>query len=147
MREKKRMVHVRKLIHLDIFESQGLWVNSGSTVYIVTAWRFIPDVVWSICYYGTNNWSHMHAHTHTRAHTHTQSEREGGRKRDNTLLHRDKDLSMSQLFCKSVSDDKHSNTQYIKQKVQLITREEKERLKNKTKTNFCLKLHSIQTEQ
>ena len=27
----------------------------------------------------------------------------------------DKDLSTSRLFCKSVIDDKHSNTQYIKQ--------------------------------
>ena len=35
---------------------------------------------------------------------------------DNTLLHRDKDLSTCRLFCKSVPDDKHSNTQYIKQK-------------------------------
>ena len=38
------------------------------------------------------------------------------RERDNTLLHRDKDLSTCRLFFKSVPDDKHSNTQYIKQK-------------------------------
>ena len=41
----------------------------------------------------------------------TEIERE-----DNTLLHKDKDLSTSQLFCKSVPDYKHSNTQYINQK-------------------------------
>ena len=35
--------------------------------------------------------------------------------RDNTLSHKDKYLSTSRLFCKSVPDDKHSNTQYIKQ--------------------------------
>ena len=34
---------------------------------------------------------------------------------DNTLLPKDKDLSTIQLFCKSVPDDKHSDTQYIKQ--------------------------------
>ena len=33
---------------------------------------------------------------------------------DNTLLHKDKDLSTCQLFYKSVPDDKHSNTQYVK---------------------------------
>ena len=37
------------------------------------------------------------------------------KEKDNTLLHKDKDLSTSQLFYKSVPDDKHSNTQYIKQ--------------------------------
>ena len=42
-----------------------------------------------------------------------EREREGERE-DNTLLHRDKDLSTSRLFCKSVPDDKHSNTQYMK---------------------------------
>ena len=31
------------------------------------------------------------------------------------LLHKDKDLSTSQHFYKSVPDDKHSNTQYFKQ--------------------------------
>ena len=31
----------------------------------------------------------------------------------NTLLHKDKDLSTSRLFHKSVADDKHSNTQYL----------------------------------
>ena len=44
---------------------------------------------------------------------------EGGRgrerERENTLLHKDKDLSTIRLFCRSVPDDKHSNTQYIKQ--------------------------------
>ena len=35
---------------------------------------------------------------------------------DNTLLHKDKDLSTIWLFCKYVPDDKHSNTQYFKQK-------------------------------
>ena len=34
---------------------------------------------------------------------------------DDTLLHKYEDLSTSRLFCKSVPDDKHSNTQYIKQ--------------------------------
>ena len=29
-------------------------------------------------------------------------------RRDNTLLHRDKDLSTCRLFCKSVPDDNHS---------------------------------------
>ena len=37
------------------------------------------------------------------------------RERENTLLHKDKDLSASQLFYKSVPDDKYSNIQYIKQ--------------------------------
>ena len=32
-----------------------------------------------------------------------------------TLLHKDKDLSTIRLFYKSVPDDKHSNTQQIKQ--------------------------------
>ena len=45
-----------------------------------------------------------------------EREREEKRREDNTLLHRDKDLSTCRLFCKSVTDDKHSNTQYIKQK-------------------------------
>ena len=35
---------------------------------------------------------------------------------DNTLLHKDKDLSTSRLFSKSVPDDKHSNTQCINQR-------------------------------
>ena len=39
----------------------------------------------------------------------TETERE-----ENTLLHKDKDLSTSRLFYKSVSDDKHSNTQYVR---------------------------------
>ena len=34
---------------------------------------------------------------------------------DNTLLHMDKELSTSWLFYKSVPNDKHSSTQYIKQ--------------------------------
>ena len=34
---------------------------------------------------------------------------------DNTLLHKDKDLSTSRLFYKSIPDDKHSNTRYVKQ--------------------------------
>ena len=33
----------------------------------------------------------------------------------NILLHKDKDLSTSQLFYKSVPDDKHSDTQHVKQ--------------------------------
>ena len=36
-------------------------------------------------------------------------------RKDNTLLHKDKRLSTSWLFYKSVPDDKHSNTQYVKQ--------------------------------
>ena len=45
-----------------------------------------------------------------------EREREREREReDNTLLHKDKDLSTSWLFCRSVPDDKHSHTQYIKQ--------------------------------
>ena len=62
-----------------------------------------------------------------------EREREGGRERgereretgevrgrrrdwyDNTLLHKDKDLSTSWIFCKFVPDDINSNTQYIKQ--------------------------------
>ena len=43
------------------------------------------------------------------------SRNECGSVKDNTLLHKDKDLSTNQLFYKSVPDDKHSNTQYIKQ--------------------------------
>ena len=39
----------------------------------------------------------------------------GGEERDNTLLHKDKHLSTIWLFCISVPDDKHSNTQCIKQ--------------------------------
>ena len=38
-----------------------------------------------------------------------EREREEKRREDNTLLHRDKDLSTCRLFCKSVPDDKHSN--------------------------------------
>ena len=33
----------------------------------------------------------------------------------NTLLHKDKDLSANMFFYRSVPDDKHSNTQYIRQ--------------------------------
>ena len=44
----------------------------------------------------------------------TQRERERERERergeDNTLLHKDNDLSTSRHFYKSVPDDKHSNT-------------------------------------
>ena len=43
-----------------------------------------------------------------------RGERGGGGK-DNTLLLEDKDLSSSGLFYKSVPDNKHSNTQCIKQ--------------------------------
>ena len=43
------------------------------------------------------------------------------RKQENTLLHKHKDLSTSRLFCKSVPDDKHSNTQYIKQEYNYAT--------------------------
>ena len=46
---------------------------------------------------------------------HVHGERETERERENTLLHRDKDLSTSRHFCKSVPNDKHSNTQYIRQ--------------------------------
>ena len=42
--------------------------------------------------------------------TDRQKERE-----NNTLLHKNKDLSTSRLFYKSVPDDEHSNTQYVKQ--------------------------------
>ena len=58
-------------------------------------------------------------------HRETDRQREGGRegwrerereqKRKNTLLHKDKDLSTSRLFYKSVPGDKHGNTQYVKQ--------------------------------
>ena len=53
--------------------------------------------------------------------------KERERREDNTWLHRDKDLSTSRLFCKSVPDDKHSNTQYIKHEltIQLNTAIEK----------------------
>ena len=43
-----------------------------------------------------------------------REERERKRE-DNTLLHKNTDLSTSQLFYRSVPDDKHSNTQYVKQ--------------------------------
>ena len=46
--------------------------------------------------------------------TETETEREKRREK-NTLLHKDKDLSTSRLFYKTVPDDKHSNTQYVKQ--------------------------------
>ena len=42
-------------------------------------------------------------------------ERETDRREENTLLHKDKDLSSSRLFYKSVPDDKPSNTQYEKE--------------------------------
>ena len=49
-----------------------------------------------------------------------ERERERGERereeKSNTLLHRDKDLSTCRFFAKSIPDDKHSNTQYIKQK-------------------------------
>ena len=45
-----------------------------------------------------------------------ERERErGGEGEDNTLIHKDKDLSTGRLFYKSVPYDKHSNTQYVKQ--------------------------------
>ena len=44
-----------------------------------------------------------------------QRQRETERQRDSTLIHKDKDLSTSRLFYESVPDDKHSNTQYVKQ--------------------------------
>ena len=49
-----------------------------------------------------------------------QKERGGGggeerEREDNTLLHKDKDLSTSRLFYKSVPADKHGNIQYVKQ--------------------------------
>ena len=45
-----------------------------------------------------------------------EREREGGWERENTLLHKDKNLSTSRFFFyKSVPDDKHGNTQYVKQ--------------------------------
>ena len=50
-----------------------------------------------------------------RRHTGKNERQKEKRERDNTLLHMDKDLSTCRLFCKSVPDDKHSNTQYIKQ--------------------------------
>ena len=42
------------------------------------------------------------------------SKRASVRKRDNTLIHKDKDLGPRRLFHKCVPDDKLSNTQYVK---------------------------------
>ena len=56
--------------------------------------------------------------TETERHRETEADRDRGDRdthRDNTLLHRDKDLSTCRLFFQSVPDDNHSNTQYIKQ--------------------------------
>ena len=61
---------------------------------------------------------HVHTHARARAHARTHKERERERERerdDNTFLCKDKDLSTSRLFYRSVPDDKCSNTQYIKQ--------------------------------
>ena len=46
------------------------------------------------------------------------------RREDNTLLHKGKVLSTIRLFRRSVPDDKHSNTQYIKTRMQLTMRGE-----------------------
>ena len=63
-----------------------------------------------------------------------------------TPLHKDKDSSTSRLFYQSVPDDKHSNTQYLKQEYKQL-RQTKTHLKNKT-NNYCyLKLRNIQTQQ
>ena len=51
----------------------------------------------------------------TETETETETERQRQRQRENTLLHKDKDLNTSRLLYKSVPDDKHSNTQYVKQ--------------------------------
>ena len=45
----------------------------------------------------------------------TKIETKESGQRENDLLHKDKDLNTIRLFCKFVPDDKHSNTQYIKQ--------------------------------
>ena len=61
-------------------------------------------------------------------------------KYDNTLLHRDKDLSTSRLFCCCCCCKSwHSNTQYIKQEYNSLCEREKKkkkRLKSKTKPNL-----------
>ena len=57
----------------------------------------------SSCYHDLSLWSR-------------DCQREREIREDNTLLHRDKDLSTSRLFCISVPDDKHSNTQYIRER-------------------------------
>ena len=75
----------------------------------------------------------------------TKIETKESGQRENDLLHKDKDLNTIRLFCKFVPDDKHSNTQYIKQEYNELCGEKT--LKNKTKPNFCLKLQNIQAEQ
>ena len=50
------------------------------------------------------------------------------RERESILLHKDKDLSTSQLFNKSVPDGKHSNTQYVKQDYDIYIYIERERV-------------------
>ena len=51
---------------------------------------------------------------------------------DTTLLQKDKDLSTSRLFYKSVPDVKHSNAQYIKQKYKQLRQ-----IKYKKKKREC----------
>ena len=62
--------------------------------------------------------------TETETERHRETERQRQRQRDreteteredNTFLQKDTNLSTSRLFYKSVSDDKHSSAQYIKQ--------------------------------
>ena len=73
------------------------------------------------------------------------TQRERGEEK--TLLHKDKDLSTSWLFFyKSVPDDKHRNTQNVKQEYKIM-RQTKMHLKNKTKNYYCLKFRNIQTQQ
>ena len=70
------------------------------------------------------------------------------RREENTLLHKDKDLSTSRLFLQNVPDHKHGNTQYANKntdncgKLKYILRT------NKKQTNYsCLKLRNMQTQQ
>ena len=64
----------------------------------------------------------------------------------NILLHKDKGLSTSRLFYRSVPDDKRGNTQYVKQEYKYL-QQTKVHLKNKTKNYSCLKPRSMQTQQ
>ena len=73
------------------------------------------------------------------------------RERESTLLQKNKDLSTSRLFHKSVPDDKHGNTQYVRQ--QRETDRERERCSvvylcsTRVQGNRCLCLSGTRGEE
>ena len=91
--------------------------------------------------------SHKHITQRGREREKRREEKREREREEKTLLHKDKDLSTSRLFFyKSVPDDKHRNTQNVKQEYKIM-RQTKMQLKNKAKNYYCLKLCNIQTQQ